>query len=109
MFKVTKEPTFTHAVTARAPVDGGFEEQSFKATFRALDPEEADTFDLATMEGQTAFVKRIVVELHELTDAEDKPLEWNNNVFAAVLRLPWARSALTRAYFAGISGAKLGN
>jgi len=109
MFKVTQEPTFTHDVTARVPVDGGFEDQKFKATFRVIDPEEADKFDLATLEGSGDFLRKVVVQLHEVADAEGKPLEWNDGVLTAVLKLPWARSALARAYFAGVAGAKLGN
>jgi len=109
MFKIAKEPTFTHEVVTRAPVDGGFEEQKFKATFRAIDPEEAETFDIVTLEGSTAFLRRVVVQLHDVVDAEGKPVEWNDAVLLAALRLPWARTALARAYFAAIAGAKAGN
>ena len=109
MFKVTNEPTFTHKVNTRAPVDGGFEEQAFKATFRVIDPEEADTFDISTIKGSSGFLRRVVVKLDELADAEGKAVEWNDAVFDAVLRLPWARSALARTYFGAVSGARAGN
>jgi len=109
MFKVTNEPTFTHDVTARVPVDGGFEDQRFKATFRVIDTEEADTFTLTTVEGQRGFLRRVVVTLSDLADAEGKPIEFNAAVFDAVLKLPWACAALARAYFLGVSGAKAGN
>lgn len=109
MFTIAKEPTFTHEVTARMPVDGGFREESFKATFRVIDPEEAQAFDLTTTEGSSGFLKRVVVKLHEIGDAEGKPIEWSDEVLAAVLRLPWARAALARTYFGAIAGAKAGN
>ncbi|MBN9504918.1 MAG: hypothetical protein J0I69_02735 [Altererythrobacter sp.] len=109
MFIVTDEPTFTHDVTARVPVDGGFAEETFKATFRVIDPEEVDSFVLATTEGAAAFLKRVIVRLDGIADAEKRPVEWSDQVRDAVLRLPWARSALARTYFTAISGAKTGN
>lgn len=109
MFTITDEPRFTHDVTARVPVDGGFAEETFKATFRVIDPEEADSFALATTDGSTAFLKCVIVRLEGIADAEKKPLEYSDTVRDAVLRLPWARSALARAYFTAISGAKAGN
>lgn len=109
MFTITDEPTFTHPVTARVPVDGGFAEETFKATFRVIGPEEKDTFDLLTTEGSTAFLRRVIVRLDEIADAEKKPVEWSDQVRDAVLRLPWARAALARTYFTAISGAKAGN
>lgn len=110
MFKIVTEPTFTHPVTAKVPVDGGgFLEEKFKATFRVIAPDEADAFDLLTNEGSTAFLKRVVVRLDELGDAEGQPIEFSEQVFDAALKLPWARGALARTYFAAVSGAKAGN
>ena len=109
MFKIVDEPTFSHEVTARVPVDGGFREETFTATFRVIDPEEADEFDLTTTAGSTAFLRRTVVKLDDVGDAQSKLLEWSDEVRDAALRLPWARSALARTYFAAISGAKSGN
>ncbi len=109
MFTVTDEPTFTHDVTARVPVDGGYVEETFKATFRVIDPEETDSFALATTDGSAAFLKRVIVRLDDIGDAEKKPVEWSDKVRDEVLKLPWARRALARAYFEAISGAKAGN
>lgn len=109
MFTVTKEPRFTHDVTARVPTDGGFREETCKATFRVIDPEEAGAFDLMTTEGSTGFLKRVVVRIEDIADAEGKPIEWSDDVRDAVLRLPWARSALARTYFSAVAGAKAGN
>lgn len=109
MFKIVEEPTFTHDVTARVPVDGGFAEETFKATFRVIDPEEVDSFVLTTTEGSTAFLRRVIKRLDDLADAEKHPIEYSDEVRDAALRLPWARAALARTYFAAISGAKAGN
>jgi hypothetical protein len=109
MFKIAAEPTFTHDVTARVPVDGGYIDEKFRATFRTLDPAEAGKFDLMTAEGSTAFLKRAVVKLDDIGDAQGKAMEWSDALFDEVLKLPWARAALARAYFSAVAGAKAGN
>lgn len=109
MFKIIEEPTFRHDVVARVPVDGGYTEEKFAATFRVISPEEIDSFDLMKTEGATDFLKRVVVELHDIADAQGKALEWSDATRDAALRLPWARGALSRTYFEAIQGAKRGN
>lgn len=109
MFKIAEEPTFTHDVTARVPVDGGHKDETFKATFRVLEPERLDGFDLATTEGATAFLKAAIKKLDDVTDAEGKPLPWSDEVLNQVLRLPYARVALTKSYFEAVHGAPAGN
>lgn len=109
MFKIVQEPTFTHTVKARVPIDGGFREESFKATYRVIDPVELEKLDLSTNEGSTEFLHRTVARLDDIGDAEGNAVEWSDEVFAMVLRLPWARAALARGYFSAIAGAKAGN
>lgn len=109
MFKVIKEPTFRHPVEAKVPVDGGFEDQSFEVTFRAISAEEAESFDMGDAASQTAFFKRIIVELHEIGDAEGKALTYSDAVRDQVLRLPWAKKAIAKTYFASLRGERLGN
>ena len=109
MFKIVQEPTFTHEVIAKVPVDGGFRDEKFKATFRVIDPEEAESFDLSKVEGSTNFLRRVIVRLSDIADAEGAPIEWNDEVFTAVVKLPWARGALARGYFGALTGAKSGN
>lgn len=109
MFKLAKEPTFRHQVEAKVPVDGGFEDQSFEVTFRAIDAEEAEGYDMGDAMSQTAFFKRIIVELHDIGDAEGKPVPYSDAVRDQVLRLPWAKKAIAKTYFASLRGERLGN
>lgn len=109
MFKVATEPTFTHTVEAMVPVDGGHAKENFKATFRAISLEESNKFDLKDVESVGAFIKRVVVSLDDIADAEGKAIPFNDQVFDQVLALPWARSALARTYFAAVSKAVEGN
>lgn len=109
MFKIAAEPTFRHEVSAKVPVDGGFETQKFKATFRVIAPEEIDGYDLAETKASSDFLRRVVVRLDEIAAADGEPIEWNDAALEAVLRLPWARAALARGYFSAIAGAATGN
>lgn len=108
MFKISEKPTFNHRVEANMPVDGGFEKQTWRATFEVIPVEEATGFS-DSVEDTTRFLKRVVVSMDELADAEGKPITYNDEVRDQVFRLPWARLALLRAYGKGAAGAKEGN
>ena len=56
-----------------------------------------------------AFLARIIVELHDIGDVEGQALEYSDKVRDQVTRLPWARKAIVKAYFAALNGAKEGN
>lgn len=109
MFTISTEPQFTHDISARVPVDGGYRTEDFKATFRVIDPDEIEQFDLSTGDDSTDFLKRVVVKLDDIGDAQGEPVEWSDEVLEKVLKLPWARGALARGYFAAIKGAASGN
>ena len=109
MFKVVDDLTFTHSVTARVPVDGGHDEQEFKATFKVMPVDQVDNYDLKTVEGATEFLARVVVSMSELADEKGKDLAYNDDVRSKVLQMPYARKALLDAYSKGVSGARTGN
>jgi hypothetical protein len=109
MFKVATEPTFQHTIKARVPVDGGFRDESFKATYRVLEPEKIEAIDMGSTQGTLDFLRTIVVRLDDIGDAEGKAVEYSDEVLEQVLKLPYARRALITAYFEGVSGAKQGN
>lgn len=109
MFKVDDDPQFTHTVEALVPVDGGHEKQPFKATFRVLDPEDGDGYDLNSTAGSTDFLKRVVVHLDELEGADGKPRPYSDGLRDRLLKLPYVRAALARAYFTAVTKATVGN
>jgi hypothetical protein len=106
MLKLSQRPKFRHKVTARVPIDGGFREEVFGCTFQlASDPD-------ASLAGDTlkeAFLRDIIVELHDLADDKGNAIEYSHEVRDAALALPWARMALLSAYFEAILGARLKN
>lgn len=109
MFVVTSDPQFTHTVTAMVPIDGGYEKQPFKVTYRAIGDEETDAFDLNTTKGSTDFLRRIVVRLDDLLDANKEAIPYSDAVRDQVLALPWARKAITRGYIEAVNKAAEGN
>lgn len=109
MFKIASEPTFTHTVRARVPIDGGFRDETFRVTFRTIAPEEAAGFDLTTAEGSTELLRRIVAGLEDVGDANGNKVEFSDEVLDSVLKLPWARQAIAKTYFEAVAGAKQGN
>lgn len=109
MFKVVAEPTFTHLVKIKTPSDFGHTEESCKATYRVLAPEEADQYDLGTTEGSTEFLRRVVIKIDDLVDGDKKPLEFNDAIFGQLLKLSYVRVALARTYFSAVTTAVAGN
>jgi len=109
MLSIAKEPTFTRTVKALVPTDSGHEEQSFKATFRVKDTETLNGFQLADPAQHKALVRTIVVKLDDLGDATGAQVDFSEEVFEAVLALPWALAAMTRTYFRELSKAPEGN
>ncbi len=109
MFKLVSEPTFRHKVRVPVPVNGGHSDQTMEATFRVLPPEMVEGFDLTRGESSTEFLRTAIVELHDIADDAGQPLTWCDEVLDQVLRLPYARIALARAYFEAVTKAKSGN
>ncbi len=115
MFVYDPRPTFTHTVKVRVPVDGGFEDQDFKATFQVMPSDEVANYDLnkgegsADILGATDFLKKIVVGMSDLIGKDEKPLPYNDQLRDALLRQLYVRNALVRTYFSAVSGAQAGN
>lgn len=106
---VSKERTFRREITAMSPVDGGFKEEKFHATFRVLDGDKAAEYDRATIVGTRDFLKQVTVRLDDLVDANDKPVPYSDEVRDQVIVMPWVALALVREYFASVGKAAEGN
>jgi len=109
MFKIDPNPQFTHTVKIRVPVDGGFREDTLKATFRVIPTDEAKTFDLSEGSGSRDFLCRAIVNLDDIADAEGNPLPYNDALRDQLLNFQYVRVGLGRAYFEGVAGARTGN
>lgn len=109
MFSISNSPTFTHTVKINVPVNGGYEQQSFQATFNVLPTEEAARFDLSNGEETTAFLKRIIAHLDDLAGPDGKPVPYNSDLRDRLIQLPYVRIPVAAAYFDGVTGSYTGN
>lgn len=107
MFNIDKTPTFT--VSVPLVLEGITEPQTFRATFRAISDEEALEADAKTVDGFKAFLRRIIVALHDLVDDEGNAVEASPEVIDRLLGFQHVRMALQRAYWGAMLKARLGN
>lgn len=110
MLKIADEPTFTHTVKVRTPIDGGFRDESVRATYRVIPSEDAAAFNLYKPDQVKRFLARVVVKLDELADASGKAIEYSDELRDRIVGgLPYVANALAKGYFDAISGAREGN
>lgn len=107
MFKFSVDPKFTHDVTVCAPVDGGFKEQTFRATFRVIPVDELG--DTATLEGQKQLLTRIVCHFDDVVGEDDKPVPYSDELRGQFIAVPYIRAALVQTYLQAVTKTKLGN
>jgi len=109
MFVYDPRPTFTHTVKVRVPVNGGFEDQDFKATFAVMPTDEVKQYDLSIGDQSTDFLRKIVVGMTDLIGKDEQPVSYNDQVRDALIGQLYVRKALVRTYFEAVSGAASGN
>ncbi len=110
MFIVDPDPKFTHPVKVRVPVDGGFDDQSFKVTFRVIPTDQMKLYDLSDGESSAAFLKRAIVSMDDLVGTDGKTaVPYNDSIRDQLLSVAYVRAALGRTYFEAVAGAALGN
>ena len=107
MFNIDKTPTFT--VPVPLVLEGIEEPQSFRATFRTVSDEEALAADTKSVDGFKAFLRRIIVRLHDLEDDDGNVVESSPAVIERLLGFSHVRIALQRAYWGAMLKARLGN
>lgn len=112
MFKLTTDPRFTHQVKVQVPVDGGFKEQSFKATFKVLPIDQLVTEEDAAASDETAqalTLRKVVVGLDDLVDDANEPIPYSDEIRDQLIAVPYVRIALMQTYIRAITKVKAGN
>ena len=109
MFKATTDRRFTARCKAFVPVNGGHREEPFKATFRVLDTEQLENYDLTNKMGTDDFLRAVIMELDEIGDEQGNPVPYSEDLRDVVMNDPMARTALIRGYFDNISKGRKGN
>jgi hypothetical protein len=107
MFKITTDPKFTHPVTVCVPVDGGFKDQTFPVTFRALPLDQLG--DKNGNEGQIETLRKVVVHMGELVDDNDQPISYSDEIRDQLIQFGYVRLALLKTYIEAMSKMKTGN
>ncbi|MCW1934121.1 phage tail assembly chaperone [Pararhodobacter zhoushanensis] len=105
MLKIARNPEFTHDVTVRVPVDGGFADQKFKARFRVIPWAELNVFERDADE-QT---RMVWVGWDGIVDDADVPIPFSDSMRDTLISLPFVRMAVLNAYVDAVAGAKRGN
>lgn len=109
MFKIAKDPQFTHTVPILVPVDGGHEEQTLKVRFRVRTVDDLNQHDRMTAEGTEAFLRSIIVRFEDVVDDDGQPVPSNDALTDQLLAFPFIRMAVVQGYFNAVNKAKLGN
>lgn len=105
--RVTPNPTFTTRATVHVPADGGHEKQELTVRFKFKDDDELPV--ITGVDGGTNFLRAVIVDLQDLVDEAGAAVAYDDVLRDRLLKLPYFRTALIRAYFAAINGAALGN
>ena len=108
MFDIDENPEFTHPVTVKTPVDGGYREDTFKARFKALDEEDLQNYG-NTIEGHKEMLRAVVTDLFDIVGDDKKPIPFTADLLEKLIGKTNARLALIKAYSGALNGARLGN
>lgn len=109
MLKITRAPEFTQKVTVSMPVNGGFQDATFTARFRALTISEASAFDTQTQEGSSDYLRAFFVGWDGVADDDGTPMPFNDANRDLLIDISFVRVAILSAYNAAMMGAKRGN
>ncbi len=109
MFVLDPNPTFTHTITARVPVDGGFEDQPFKVTYRVMDDDQLTAIDMREARSAIGFLRDVIVGLDEIEGPDKQPLPYSDRLRDQLIGLPFVRQPMVRGYFDAVYQARLGN
>lgn len=109
MFKVTADPTFTREVKVQVPTGEGFEEQTFKATFRAIDDEEAEGISFLKVSAVKAHLRKIIVSFDDLCDEAGNAVAYSDAIREDMIKRAYVRIALLEKYASALTQERVGN
>ncbi len=109
MFKIATNPEFTHKVTIKTPVDGGYREDTLKVRYRMMLVTETESYDLNTGPGTVDFLKAVIVSIDDVVGDDDKPLTYNDALRDQLLDMYNVRGAMVDGYLDAMRTARVGN
>lgn len=105
MLKIVNNPEFSHEVTVRVPVDGGFVDQTFTARFRVVDWSGLKDLDVPPEEQ----LRRVWIGWEGIEDEAGKPLPFSDAARDRLIGMLFVQVAVLRTYVDAIRGATRGN
>ena len=108
MFKAVLA-TFKREITVKVPVDGGFEKQTMKVTYNALPISETEELVFSEQADLKAYVNKMTNRIDDVAGEDDEPLEWNDELRAQLLDIPFVFSAILDGYQATLAEARAKN
>jgi hypothetical protein len=106
MFKIAEAPlTYTWPVTVSIPANGGkYTKATLTAEFQALDQDRIDAIIGGEAEIDADLLTECLVGWKGVQDADGAELPVSDEGRVRLLKIPYVRSALVRAFFESISG-----
>lgn len=106
MFNIDSEPL------VRAPVKvklAGQPDQEFFATFRVLEVDAFNSFDLSDPDSCRAFLQAAISDLADIEGHNGKAIPYSDELRDRLINQPVVRAALARSYVEAVGEACLGN
>lgn len=113
MFKIKKDNRFWWPVKVDVPVDGRHATHEFSAHFVLLDQDEIDeTLGGEYNEDESAdrdLLRKVLVGWKQVANEDGNEIEFSDEARDRILKIPYVRIALVRAYFKAIAGRRQKN
>jgi len=109
MFKLQKNPTFTHDVPVQVPVDDGHEERPLKVRYRVLGADDLRHHEMNSEEGQNAYLRAVVAGFPAVVDDDGQPIPDDDALFDQIVGLTFCRVAVMRGYQEAMTKARAKN
>lgn len=109
MFNVIDNPKFWRTVKVAVPADDGQEEATFRARFRVIDEDTAESFNLLDRDGVRDFMRQALVDLDEIVGEDGKLVPYSEDLREQMLHKTYVRVALLRTYSEAVTQLRPGN
>ena len=109
MFKLKDNKDFWWPVTVAVPVDGRHAKHKFRGQFLLIDQEEIDGYveDANDDEaGDLDLLSRVLIGWEGVADDDGNPIEFSDEVRDKLLKIPYVRLGLIKAYFEAVAGGR---
>ena len=105
MFKINRNPTFSHKVKIRVPVDGGFADHEFTARFKHVPWSELSAVERDPAEQ----LRRVWIGWDGIANENGEALSYSDEAREMLIDMMFIRVPVLKAYVDAVTGVKRGN